>query len=165
MTELEQIANDEARHAHRDLIQRLTERAERAEEVLRYYRDQMCEGFCTDLKSQSEYGESMDFHCAGCKARATLAQLDAEPAMRCAECDCDNPPHGCNWIAPGPLAEPAGVSEPAHREVWEQVKEAADVDLIEQCIRDVLDEGGTIRDGAKHVAVAIRNMPYPGDSQ
>jgi NTP pyrophosphatase (non-canonical NTP hydrolase) len=26
------------------------------------------------------------------------------PAMRCAECDCDNPPHDCNWIKPGPSA-------------------------------------------------------------
>ena len=26
---------------------------------------------------------------------------DNEP-MKCAECDCDNPPHGCNWIKSGP---------------------------------------------------------------
>jgi hypothetical protein len=26
---------------------------------------------------------------------------DNEP-MKCAECDCDNPPHGCNWIKAGP---------------------------------------------------------------
>lgn len=31
MTELEQRANDEARHAHRELIETLTERAETAE--------------------------------------------------------------------------------------------------------------------------------------
>jgi len=33
----------------------------------------------------------------------TIAPVIA-PAMRCAECDCDNPPHDCNWIKPGPCA-------------------------------------------------------------
>lgn len=43
-------------------------------ETLQFYRDQMCEGFCLDLKKQDEYDESMDFHCAGCKARAAIAK-------------------------------------------------------------------------------------------
>jgi hypothetical protein len=29
---------------------------------------------------------------------------DNQP-MKCAECDCDNPPHGCNWIKSGPSLE------------------------------------------------------------
>jgi hypothetical protein len=43
-------------------------------EALEWYRDQMCEGFCVDLKSEEEYYESMDFHCAGCKARTAIAK-------------------------------------------------------------------------------------------
>jgi hypothetical protein len=32
--------------------------------------------------------------------------------MKCAECDCDNPPHGCNWIKAGPsLAEALELPE------------------------------------------------------
>ena len=38
--------------------------------VLQWYQEQMCEGFCRDLKTAGEYSTEMDFHCAGCKARA-----------------------------------------------------------------------------------------------
>lgn len=38
----------------------------------------------------------------GIMARAAIAAMP-EP-MRCAECDCGNPPHDCNWIKPGPYA-------------------------------------------------------------
>jgi len=47
-------------------------------EALGWYRDQMCEGFCVDLKTQDYYAESMDFHCAGCKARAAIAKAKGE---------------------------------------------------------------------------------------
>lgn len=41
-------------------------------EALEWYQNQMCEGFCQDLKTEDYYTESMDFHCAGCKARASI---------------------------------------------------------------------------------------------
>ena len=47
-------------------------------EALEWYRDQMCEGFCVDLKTEGYYAESMDFHCAGCKARAAIAKAKGE---------------------------------------------------------------------------------------
>lgn len=48
-----------------------------------------------------------------------LATIEPAPVQRCAECDCDNPPDGCNWIA----ADPAPVS----------VREAARV-LLGACL-------------------------------
>jgi len=39
-----------------------------------------------------------------------LIDAEAPAPMRCAECDCDNPPHGCNWIKPGPEAPARSVS-------------------------------------------------------
>lgn len=44
----------------------------------------------------------------------------------------------------------------AHRieELEANLAKAVDVDLIEQCIRDVLEEGGTVRDAAEYVASA-----------
>jgi len=38
-----------------------------------------------------------------------LAALEPVTVQRCAECDCDNPPDGCNWIA----AKPVTVQEAA----------------------------------------------------
>jgi hypothetical protein len=37
-------------------------------------------------------------------AHSAIAALPTQSAapMQCAECDCDNPPHGCNWIKAGP---------------------------------------------------------------
>lgn len=48
------------------------------------------------------YGVECDFSACRDIAEGIKAILDAEPPMRCAECDCDNPPHGCNWIKTGP---------------------------------------------------------------
>lgn len=42
------------------------------EDALRWYHDQMCEGFCKDLRHDSTYTPEMDDVCAGCKARAAL---------------------------------------------------------------------------------------------
>lgn len=39
-------------------------------------------------------------------------------------------------------------------ELKAKLAKAVDVDLIEQCIRDVLDEGGSIRSAAEYVARA-----------
>lgn len=50
----------------------LTENA-RLREVLAYYADQFCEGFCNDLPEAGTYHISMDDRCSGCKARAALA--------------------------------------------------------------------------------------------
>jgi hypothetical protein len=60
-------------------------RAEKAEallkeavEALKYYRKQMCEGFCNSLQSESQYSEEMYDDCAGCKSRATLAKIEEQ---------------------------------------------------------------------------------------
>lgn len=52
-------------------------------------------------------GHSKDYTDNHIMARQALATLDADTPtpMRCAECDCGNPPDGCNWIKPGPLAD------------------------------------------------------------
>lgn len=47
-------------------------------EALEWYRNNMCEGFCVDLKTEVYYSESMDFHCAGCKARAAIAKAKGQ---------------------------------------------------------------------------------------
>ena len=47
-----------------------------AKEALRWYHDQMCEGFCKDLRYDSTYCPEMDDECSGCKARATLAEME-----------------------------------------------------------------------------------------
>lgn len=151
-------------------------------------------------------GEAWDF------ARATLAQLDAEPAgdTRCQECGCEN----ANWFAPNDLwnsvmggpdatddpggvlcptcfirraggdgawsVTPAGVSEPTHREGWEQAKEAAAVWHDEAAKHDAdgleysslvgipISNAAELRESVEfheYSAKSIRAMPYPGDSQ
>lgn len=45
--------------------------------TLDWYSQQMCEGFCKDLREADTYDLSMDDRCAGCKARATLNKLRA----------------------------------------------------------------------------------------
>jgi hypothetical protein len=63
-------------------------RAERAEaaladarvaalvKALRYYKDQMCEGFCGDLPAKDTTYPGIDDDCSGCKARTALAAFD-----------------------------------------------------------------------------------------
>lgn len=47
--------------------------------ALKWYKDQMCEGFCTDLREDWTYHKSMDDLCAGCKARAAIANAERKP--------------------------------------------------------------------------------------
>jgi hypothetical protein len=45
--------------------------------VLRYMKEQSCEGFCRDLPSADFYNPEMDIDCFGCRARAVLAKYEA----------------------------------------------------------------------------------------
>ncbi len=84
LTELEQIANDEARHAHRELIQRLTERAERAEAGLAIAKDGLSriDDASNHYALTTTYSEGVLRYAHKSTrnlARATLAQLDVKP--------------------------------------------------------------------------------------
>lgn len=57
----------------------MTDPIKLAREVMKYYEDHMCEGFCQDLPSRSTYTPEMDMNCSGCRARTALAALDAIP--------------------------------------------------------------------------------------
>ena len=43
----------------------------------------------------------------------------ADAPMKCAECDCDNPPHGCNWIKSGPSLADALAKLAQIKKAWE----------------------------------------------
>lgn len=54
----------------------------------------------------------------------------------------------------GQLGERIGELTEVLEATKDKLAKAVDIDLIEQCIRDVLDEGGTIRSAAEYVARA-----------
>ena len=58
-----------------DRIEELEAKLAKAAKALRWYRRQMCEGFCNDLPSDGVCTTEMENECCGCKARATLAEL------------------------------------------------------------------------------------------
>lgn len=84
-------------------------------------------------------------------ADAALAEMGT--VQRCAECDCDNPPDGCNWIA----AEPAqSVREAAFTEAADRVEKivwtegtgsARDRDVFTRAIEMAAERLRTIAEG------------------
>lgn len=70
------------------------------------------------------------------QADAALAEIGA--VQRCAECDCDNPPDGCNWIAtePAPVKlHPRASVSPDHS--WEVCKTSVALTDGRPCSTDV----------------------------
>ena len=61
-------------HEAADRITALQAQNRKLVEALRWYEQQMCEGFCGDLPAKTTYCTEMDLDCAGCKARAAIAE-------------------------------------------------------------------------------------------
>ena len=66
---MEDLADKEARHGHRELVEKLEAENARLREALIKYRDALCEGWCREVENFTDpKGEC----CSGCLARTTL---------------------------------------------------------------------------------------------